>query len=339
MPKHYTYLVSCIRETSIDWGIELQSLANPVPPKVVRLPHLTRPLTNSPYFQSKCNPISYLKQLIKGMTDMLRDYHTRVFRKIQIRLENLEVGERCYVQVSYTDNGSEIKPHNYEIQLLKTPPLETLKTNGEKLSTFSAALNADNFSGNNGEETGMNGIDSAQPSAEHQRKPTVENTTEVVQHITQLHERVRKLQSDMVRMKERLDEGRRLSERILNERDFHTPNNKAEAGGKSNPPRIRNKRVYMRPTGEIDPQKKDSIMLNQDESTAIQYIMDQKKITESQLRKQYHIGNASEVMASLIDKMEQYNSPCINVQKDENGKLVYHWNQPDDAAMAASNTT
>lgn len=338
MPKHYTYLVSCIRETSIEWGIELQSLGNPVPPKVVRLPHLTRPLTKSPYFQSKCNPVTYLKQLIKGMTDMLRDYHTRVFRKIQSRLEKLQVGERCYVQVSYTDNGAEIKPHNYEIQILETPPFETLDTTRENSTAFSAALNGDNLSGHNGEETALNGKDSAQSSADNQSKPPAEHTTEVVNQITQLHERVRKLQSDMVRMKERLDEGRRLSERILNERDFNTPT-KAEVAAKPNAPRIGNKRVYMRPAGERDPQKKASIMLNQDESTAIQYIMDQKIITESQLRKQYHIGNASEVMASLIDKMEQYNSPCIDVQKDENGKLVYHWNQPDDGAMAASTTS
>lgn len=336
MPKHYTYLVSCVRETSIEWGIELQSLGDAVPPKVVRLPHLTRALTDTPYFQSKSNPIAYLKQLIKGMTDMLRDYHTRVFRKIQIRLEELQVGERCYVQVAYTDNGAEIKPHNYEIQLLENSPLESPDANPDRSTAFSPTLNADNLSGHQGEEAVLNWQNSTKPSAENQSKSSVGNSTEVVKQITRLHERVRKLQSEMDLMKERLDEGRRLSERILSDRDF-LASRKAEVAGQPNAPRIGSKRVYMRPNGGKDSQKKDSIMLNQDESTAIQYIMDQKKITESQLRKQYHIGNASEVMASLIDKMEQYNSPCIDVQTDENGKLVYHWNQPDDGAMAASN--
>ena len=335
MTKHYTYLVSCVRETSIEWGIELQSLGDSVPPKVVRLPHLTGPLTKSPYFQSKCNPITYLKSLIKGMTDMLRDYHTRVFRKIQIRLEKLEVGERCYVQVAYTDNGAEIKPHNYEIQILEHSPLESLDANREQPTAFSPTLNADNLSGRQGEETVVNWENSTKSSSDS-RKSKVNNSTEVVNQITQLHERVRKLQSEMNLMKERLDEGRRLSERILSDREFLS-SRKAEGAVQSDAPPIGNKRVYMRPIGGSEPHKKDSIMLNQDESTAIQYIMDQKKITESQLRKQYHIGNASEVMASLIDKMEQYNSPCIDVQKDENGKLVYHWNQPEDGALAASN--
>ena len=331
MTKHYTYLVSCIRETSIEWGVELQSLGDSVPPKVVRLPHLTQPLTKTPYFQSKFNPVTYFKQLIKGMTDMLRDYHTRVFRKIQSRLEGLQIGERCYVQVSYTDNGAEIKPHNYEIQLLENSPFETRDTDREESTAFSAELNADNPSVHHGEKTVLDEKGSTQSSASNQGKPPVGNTTEVIKQITQLRERVKQLQSDMDLMKEKLAEGRRLSEKILSERSGFTV--------EPNAPRIGNRRVYMRPIGERDEQKKDSIMLNQDESTAIQYIMDQKVITESQLRKQYHIGNASEVMAGLIDKMQQYNSPWIDVQRDENGKLIYHWKQPDDGAMATSNTS
>ncbi len=331
--KHYTYLITCVRKTSIEWGIEFKSLGDSVPPKVVRLPHLAQPLTETPYFQSKCNPVTYLKQLIKGMTDMLRDYHTRVFRKIQSRLEELQIGERCYVQVSYTDNGAEIKPHNYEIQLLQHPPSETRDANREK----SVALNANNLSVPHGVETVLDWKDTTRSSAGNQRKLPVENTTEVVKQITQLRERVRQLQSDMELMQERLADGRRLSERILSERERHTFNTSGVTGG-PNAPRIGSRRMYIRPVGGRDQQKKDSIMLNRDESTAIQYIMDQKVITESQLRRQYHIGNASEVMAGLIDKMEQYNSPWIDVQRDENGKLIYHWTQPDEGAMAMANT-
>ena len=338
MTKHYTYLVTCVRETSIEWGIEFQSLGDSVPPKVVRLSHLTQPLTKSPYLQPKCNPIAYLKQLIKGMTDMLRDYHTRVIRKVQIRLEGLQIGERCYVQVSYTDNGAEIKPHNYEIQILENSPFVTRDTDREESTAFSAALNADNLSVPRGEETALDGKDSTQSSASNQGKRSVENSTEVIHQITQLRERVSQLQSDMDLLKEKLAEGRRLSEKILSEREGLTFRRSGFALD-PNAPSIGSRRMYMRPVGGRDEQKKDSIMLNQDESTAIQYIMDQKTITESQLRKQYHIGNASEVMAGLIDKMEQYNSPWIDVKRDENGKLIYHWKQPNEGAMAASNAS
>ena len=119
MPKRYTYVVTCIKETPIEWGIELESLREAVPPKIVRFPYLTQPLTRVPYFHSGYNPIAYLKQLIKGVPEMLRDYNKRILNRIQSRMNQLQVGSCCRVKISYIDHGEGISPYNYTLQLVE----------------------------------------------------------------------------------------------------------------------------------------------------------------------------------------------------------------------------
>ena len=104
MPKHHTYVATCIKETPLQWGIELEALDDPVPSKIVRFPNLTQPLTQVPYLQSDCDPIGYLRQLVKGMPEMLRDYHARTLKRIQDQMGQLEVGDRCCVKISYIDS-------------------------------------------------------------------------------------------------------------------------------------------------------------------------------------------------------------------------------------------
>ena len=36
MPKHHTYVATCIKEAPLQWGMELEALDNPVPSKIVR---------------------------------------------------------------------------------------------------------------------------------------------------------------------------------------------------------------------------------------------------------------------------------------------------------------
>ena len=61
MPKHHTYIATCIKEAPLQWGMELEALDNPVPSKIVRFPNLTQPLNTAPYFQSNCDPIAYFQ--------------------------------------------------------------------------------------------------------------------------------------------------------------------------------------------------------------------------------------------------------------------------------------
>ena len=121
MPKSYTYVVTCTKETSDRWGMEFQSLGNSVPPKVVQFPHLTQPLTQSPYFHSEQSPIAYFKHLIKGMLEMLSGYNTSILNRIRNRLKSLQVGDYYYVKVAYVDSGRVIRPYNYTIELIEAP--------------------------------------------------------------------------------------------------------------------------------------------------------------------------------------------------------------------------
>jgi hypothetical protein len=117
MPKRYTYVVTCIKETPIEWGIELESLGEAVPPKIVRFPYLTQPLTRAPYFHSGYDPMAYFKQLVKGVPEMLRGYNKRILNRIQSRMNPLQVGGYCRVKISYIDHGEGISPYNYTLQL------------------------------------------------------------------------------------------------------------------------------------------------------------------------------------------------------------------------------
>jgi hypothetical protein len=77
-----------------------------------------------------------------------------------------------------------------------------------------------------------------------------------------------------------------------------------------------------------DNQRKE-ILLNLDEQCAIEYIINQQRVTESQLRDVCHISNPVRVMNHLIEKMEQCNFPWISTEESQNGELIYMWSAPE----------
>ena len=327
MPKHHTYVATCIKEAPLQWGIELEALENPVPSKIVRFPNLTQPLTKAPYFQSDCDPIAYFKQLVKGMPEMLRDYHARTLRRIQGQMDQLEVGDCCYVKVSYIDSRGGVSPYKYNIELINTLPCESHHSSGtadsENGGLPSAAPSIDNLYPPFIEEIGSDwGEASHLPDDEQLNSPI--NNTDPLELITQLHEEIQELQGDLDRIKDRIAEAvvpacQSLEPRVVTD---------SEQAAKETPEVEEIEEVDSGLPAAANDQRKE-ILLNLDEQCAIEYIINQQVVTESQLRDACHISNPIRVMNCLIEKMEQCNFPWISTEESQNGELIYMWSAPE----------
>lgn len=81
------------------------------------------------------------------------------------------------------------------------------------------------------------------------------------------------------------------------------------------------------PVTENDQRKE--ILLNLDEQCAIEYMINQQVVTESQLRDVCHISEPIRVMNCLIEKMEQCNFPWISTEESQRGELIYMWSAPE----------
>ena len=329
MSKRHTYVATCIKEASLQWGIELEALDNPVPSKIVRFPNLTQPLTQAPYFQSDCDPIVYFRQLVKGMPEMLRDYHARVLRQIQGQMNQLEVGDCCYVKISYIDSRGGISPYKYNIELIDTPPRESHHTcpdaaESENAALPSAAPSIDNLYPPFMEEIGSDwGESRAFPSDEQLDSP-INNDTDPLELITQLHEEIRELQGDLDRIKDRIAEavvpacqslGQQVATGLEQAAVDLTEVEEIEEAASNLPATENNQRK--------------EILLNLDEQSAIEYMINQQMVTESQLRDVCRISNPIPVMNRLIEKMEECNFPWISTEESQNGEHIYMWNAPE----------
>ena len=329
MPKHHTYVATCIKEASLQWGIELEALENPVPSKIVRFPSLTQPLTKTPYFQSDCDPIAYFKQLVKGMPEMLRDYHARTLRQIQGQMDQLEVGDCCHVKVSYIDSRGGVSPYKYNIELIDNPPCESHHNDSDTADSGnvglpSAAPSIDNLYPPFMEEIGSDWGESSDLPDDEQLNSPINNDTDPLELITQLHEEIQELQGDLDRIKDRIAEAvvpacQSLAQPVVT--------NSEEAVEET--PEIEE-------IGEIDSSlpvaaddQRKEILLNLDEQCAIEYIINQQVVTESQLRDACHVSNPIRVMNRLIEKMEQCNFPWISTEESQNGELIYMWSAPE----------
>ena len=329
MPKHHTYVATCIKEAPLQWGIELEALENAVPSKIVRFPSLTQPLTKTPYFQSDCDPIAYFKQLVKGMPEMLRDYHARTLRQIQGQMDQLEVGDCCHVKVSYIDSRGGVSPYKYNIELIDNPPCESHHNDSDTADSGnvglpSAAPSIDNLYPPFMEEIGSDWGESNDLPDDEQLNSPINNDTDPLELITQLHEEIQELQGDLDRIKDRIAEAVVPACQSLAQ---PAVTNSEEAVEET--PEIEE-------IGEIDSSlpvaandQRKEILLNLDEQCAIEYIINQQVVTESQLRDACHVSNPIRVMNHLIEKMEQCNFPWISTEESQNGELIYMWSAPE----------
>ena len=331
MPKRHTYVATCIKETPIRWGMELESLGDPIPLKVVRFPYLTQPLTRSPHFQSGCDPTTYFRQLVKGMPEMLRGYHAQIIKKIQRRLDQLQVGDCCYIKVSYIDNGGGISPYNYNIELIETSPHElhcnfsTAAVSGEAYLP-SAVPSIDNLYPPATEEIDSDWGEFSKSWGEEQVDSLIYRETDPVALIGRLHEEIRRLQADMDLIKEWIAEAVVPSDqsRTREREAAGTCPNRVVTGL---PVNLKNGEASSHPPAAEDNQRKE-LPLDSDERNAIQYLVNQQIATESQLGNACHISNLTSVMGRLIEKMERCNFPWISVEEDDSGELIYIWNAP-----------
>ena len=306
MPKSYAYVATCTKETSGRWGMEFQSLGNSVPPKVVQFPHLTQPLTQSPYFHSEQNPIAYFKYLVKGMPEMLCGYNTSILNRIQNRLNSLQVGDCCCVKVAYVDNGGTIRPYNYTIELIEAP--NEFMDGSQRQSDLPSVLPS---------------IDSPIPLAEEvdlMASRREERQEDLTSQIRVLNGEIRKLQADVSLVKKRLAETLQSPSAVSG--DTHQPTENLEG---------QRPKSYRGSDGsdafnEID--RSDELMLNREERIVIQRLIDHRVITKSQLEKKCDFHNPNDVIDGLIEKMVECNSPWISIRKARNGELVYVWNHP-----------
>ena len=331
MPKRHTYVATCIKETPIRWGIELESLGDPVPPKVVRFPHLTQSLTRTPYFQSGCDPIAYFRQLVKGIPEMLRGYHARIIKQIQGQMDGLQVGDSCYVKVSYIDNREGISPYNYNIEPIDAPPHGSHynfsgSVNRENADLPSAVPTVDNLYAPFTEEIDSDLGEFSASCSEEPLGPPIYNETDPIELITQLHQEIRKLQTDLDLIKDWIAEAVMpacQSRARRGQRTGTSPEQAAvELTGDS-------EEGASDPLVEANDQRKE-IPLNSDEQRAIQYVINQQMVTESQLRDVCRISNPIRLMGRVIEKMERSNFPWISAEENENGEFIYTWNAPEE---------
>lgn len=331
MSKCHIYVVTCIKEGPLQWGIELEASDNPVPSKIVRFPNLTQPLTTTPHFQSDCDPITYFKQLVKGIPEMLREYHARVFRQIQGRMNQLEVGECCHVRISYIDSRGGISPYKYNIELIE-PSLreshpnrsdQTESKHAENVGVPSAAPSIDNLYPSFMDEIGWDCEESdALPSGERS-VASINNDINPLELITQLHEEIQELQGDLDRIKDRIAEAVVPACQSLGQQAAtSSPDSMACTETEALEAAVLNPPV----TG--NGQHKE-ILLNLDEQCAIEYIVNQQVVTESQLRDVCHISNPVDVMNHLIEKMEQCDFSWISTEESQGGESIYTWNAPE----------
>ncbi len=329
MPKHHTYVATCIKEAPLQWGIELEALDNPVPSKIVRFPNLAQPLTQTPYFQSDCDPIAYFRQLVKGMPEMLRDYHERTVRRIQGKMDQLEVGDCCYVKVSYIDSRGGISPYKYNIELSDTSPRESQHNcsniaEPRNAGLPSAAPSMDNLYPPFMEEIGSNWAESSDLPHDEQLDSPINTDVNPLELITQLHEEIQELQGDLDRIKEKIADavvpacqglGQEVVTRLAQAAMDRTETEDIEGAA----PAL--------PATEDNEQKE--ILLNLNEQCTIEYLINQQIATESQLRDVCHIPDPVHVMNHLIEKMEQSNFPWIAVEESDDGELIYIWQAPE----------
>lgn len=328
MPKHHTYVATCIKEAPLQWGMELEALDNPVPSKIVRFPNLTQPLNPTPYFQSNCDPIAYFKQLVKGMPEMLREYHARILRQIQGRMDQLEVGECCYVKISYIDSRGGVSPYKYNIELTDSLPDESHddRPNDVELESAglpSAAPSIDNLYPPFMDEIGSDWDESNAMPGDEQIDLPINNDTDPLELITQLHEEIQELQGDLDRIKDRIAEavvpacqslGQQVelsSERVPVESTEIAEIQETDAD-----------------SPVIEDNQRKEILLNLDEQSAIEYMINEQVVTESQLRDACRISNPVGVMNRVIEKMELCNFPWISTEESQNGEIIYMWSAP-----------
>ena len=328
MAKHHTYVATCIKEAPLQWGMELEALNNPVPSKIVRFPNLTQPLTQAPYFQSDCDPIGYFRQLVKGMPEMLRDYHARTLRRIQGQMDQLEVGDCCHVKISYIDSRGGISPYKYNIELINTSspeshPNDSSTDEPENAALPSAAPSIDNLYPSFMDEIGSDfGESSDLPSDEQLESPI--NNTDPLELITQLHEEIQELQGDLDRIKERIAEAVVPACQSLEQQ---VEMDSGQVAIETTEVEEVEEAASDLPVTENNQGKE--ILLNLDEQCAIEYIINQQMATESQLRDVCQISNPIRVMNHLIEKMEQCNFPWISMEENQSGELVYMWSAPE----------
>ncbi|MCZ6679103.1 MAG: hypothetical protein O7E52_17865 [Candidatus Poribacteria bacterium] len=329
MPRRYTYIATCIKETPIRWGIELESSGDPIPPRVVQFPNLTQPLTTSPYLQSGYDPVTYFGRLVKGVPEMLRGYNTRILKQIQRKLDRLQVGDCCHVKVSYIDNGEAVIPYNYSFEVLEDPPRESQQdvsreTDREEAYLPSAAPSIDGLSAPAIAELGAEWQESNRSrEAEEAESPICEDADPLAL-IVGLHDEIRKLQTDMDLIKEWLAETgtpsyrRRTQVRRTVEAERPTADTEGSRADSSRPTEVGDRRR--------------EVTLDLDEQSAIEHIMRYRTATESQLSGACQLAHPAAVMAGLIEKMMQSNFPWISVEEGDNGELIYIWNPPDERA-------
>lgn len=329
MPKRHTYVATCIREAPLQWGIELEASDNPVPSKIVRFPNLSQPLTTAPYFRSNCEPIAYFKQLVKGMPEMLREYHARILRQIQAKMDQLEVGECCYVKISYIDSRGGVSPYKYTIELIEPQPHESHHNcsdavEPENAGLPSAAPSIDNLYPPFMDEIGSDWEESNAVSSDEQLDSPINNDTDPLELITQLHEEIQELQGDLDRIKDRIAEAvvpacQSLGQQVAISSE-QVPMECTEVAEVE-------ETASDLPVTENDQRKE--ILLNLDEQCAIEYMINQQVVTESQLRDVCHISEPIRVMNCLIEKMEQCNFPWISTEESQRGELIYMWSAPE----------
>ena len=329
MPKRHTYVATCIKEAPLQWGMELEALDNPVPSKIVRFPNLTQALTTAPYFQSDCDPIAYFRQLVKGMPEMLREYHARILRQIQGRMEQLEVGDCCCIKISYIDSRGGVSPYKYNIELIEQPSHESHDNRSDEVEAENAGLpsaapSIDNLYPSFIDEIGSDWEDSDAVPSDEQLESPINNSTDPLELITQLHEEIQELQGDLDRIKDR------IAETVVPA--CQSLGHQVEMSSEQVPTECTEIAEVEDTASDLpvagDDQRKE-ILLNLDEQCAIEYMINQQVVTESQLRDVCHISDPVHVMNHVIEKMEQCNFPWISTEESQSGELIYMWSAPE----------
>ena len=311
MSRRYAYVAICRKESKSRWSVSFKSLGNSVPAEILQLPNLSQPLTSASCHKLDLNPVDYFRRIFRDMPEMLRSYRSRTIDRIRNNLNQLEIGQSSQVKVVYIDCGGGIASYNYNIDLLNDvskDPYELDKTFNNEIETKQERILE--------QEKNTKDLLTSNSS------PQPENDYADV--LMQLSQDFTELRADLENLKQQIAKRYSLPLENIETIENRVPLPSSDGSFKSEV--LIDSELH---SSEISPATNNpaGIQLSHEESFILRYLSEHQVASESILQTQCKIENPISVMTSLMVKVERGNLPQIFSKTDDDGEMIYIWNQ------------
>ena len=310
MSRRYAYVAICRKESKSRWSVSFKSLGNSVPAEILQLPNLSHPLTSASFHKLDLNPVDYFRRIFRDMPEMLRSYRSRTIDRIRNNLNQLEIGQSCQVKVVYIDCGGGIASYNYYIDLLND-----VSKDPYELETFNNETEAKQAIILEQEKTTKDLLTS-------NSSPQPENDYASV--LMQLSRDFTELRADLEDLKQQIAKRNSIPLENIETIENHVPlpsSNRSFKSGVLIDSELHSSKI---PPATSNPA---GIQLSHEESFILKYLSEHQVASESILQTQCKIENPISVMTSLMVKVERGNLPQIFSKTDDDGEMIYIWNQ------------